>query len=120
MPFGDRTGPEGLGPRTGRGLGYCSGYSTPGYTKGVPRGAGYGWRRGFGMGFRRCFGTGFGRGWRFWQFVPYRDFGPTPDNKEAERRMLEEELRALESEKKMIEDRLKKLDNRENKEEQKQ
>ncbi len=116
MPFGDRTGPEGLGPRTGRGLGYCSGYSTPGYTKGVPRGAGYGWRRGFGMGFRRC----FGRGWRFWQFVPYRDFGPTPDNREAERRMLEEELRALEAEKRMIEDRLKKLDNRENKEEQKQ
>ncbi|NPA39927.1 MAG: DUF5320 domain-containing protein, partial [Thermodesulfobacteria bacterium] len=25
MPWGDRTGPLGMGPRTGRGLGYCSG-----------------------------------------------------------------------------------------------
>jgi len=31
MPYGDRTGPRGLGPRTGRGLGLCSGYPTPGY-----------------------------------------------------------------------------------------
>jgi len=26
MPSGDRTGPAGQGPRTGRGLGYCNGY----------------------------------------------------------------------------------------------
>ncbi|MCF7946089.1 MAG: DUF5320 domain-containing protein, partial [Spirochaetia bacterium] len=26
MPRGDRTGPDGMGPRTGRALGYCSGY----------------------------------------------------------------------------------------------
>ncbi|MFW9989847.1 MAG: DUF5320 domain-containing protein, partial [Candidatus Odinarchaeota archaeon] len=31
MPFGNGTGPRGQGPRTGRGLGYCSGYSYPGY-----------------------------------------------------------------------------------------
>ena len=31
MPGGDRTGPLGLGPRTGRGLGYCSGYNRPGF-----------------------------------------------------------------------------------------
>ncbi|HHY81012.1 MAG TPA: DUF5320 domain-containing protein, partial [Thermoanaerobacter sp.] len=30
MPRGDGTGPMGLGPRTGRGLGYCSGYNVPG------------------------------------------------------------------------------------------
>ncbi|MFC1551330.1 DUF5320 domain-containing protein [Candidatus Latescibacterota bacterium] len=29
--WGDGTGPEGLGPKTGRGAGYCAGYSVPGY-----------------------------------------------------------------------------------------
>lgn len=33
MPRGDRTGPDGKGPKTGRGLGYCSGSKTAGYTK---------------------------------------------------------------------------------------
>ncbi len=31
MPGGDRTGPWGMGPRTGRGAGFCSGYRTPGF-----------------------------------------------------------------------------------------
>jgi hypothetical protein len=26
MPWGDRTGPAGMGPLTGRGLGYCAGF----------------------------------------------------------------------------------------------
>ena len=30
MPFGDRTGPLGQGPRTGRGAGFCSGSAGPG------------------------------------------------------------------------------------------
>ena len=29
--WGDGTGPEGLGPKTGRGAGYCTGNSIPGY-----------------------------------------------------------------------------------------
>jgi len=56
MPGGDGTGPGGLGPRTGRGLGYCAGYSTPGFTKGP--GMGMGWGRGMGRGR----GIGYGRG----------------------------------------------------------
>jgi len=40
----------GAGPRTGRGMGYCSGYNWPGYTN-----LGPGSRSGFGFG---------GRGWR--------------------------------------------------------
>jgi len=36
MPHGDRTGPLGQGPRTGRGAGYCSGNTKPGYM--TPRG----------------------------------------------------------------------------------
>ncbi|NIW15542.1 MAG: hypothetical protein GWN31_16790, partial [Candidatus Thorarchaeota archaeon] len=31
MPRGDRTGPWGLGPRTGRAAGYCAGYPVPGF-----------------------------------------------------------------------------------------
>ncbi len=31
MPGGDRTGPRGEGPRTGRRAGFCSGYKIPGY-----------------------------------------------------------------------------------------
>ena len=31
MPRGDRTGPWGAGPMTGRAAGYCAGYSVPGF-----------------------------------------------------------------------------------------
>ena len=59
MPGGDRTGPRGLGPRTGRAAGYCAGYAVPGYMN--PDVPGYG--RGFGFGRGRGFGRGFrGRG----------------------------------------------------------
>jgi hypothetical protein len=44
MPLGDRTGPMGQGPRTGRALGFCSGYDSPGYTKGVGGGMGRGFK----------------------------------------------------------------------------
>ncbi|MCG2726140.1 MAG: DUF5320 domain-containing protein [Elusimicrobia bacterium] len=54
MPGGDRTGPFGEGPFTGRGLGDCVGN-----TQGAIRGRGFG--RGFGMGGRGC-GMGLGRG----------------------------------------------------------
>ncbi len=58
MPRGDGTGPDGLGPKTGRAQGYCAGYSSPGFTKG--RGMGRGRSRG--RGFRR----------RYWR-SPTRD-----------------------------------------------
>ena len=48
MPRGDRTGPQGRGPKTGRGLGLCTGNKTAGYTK--PRGRPLGGR---GQGRRR-------------------------------------------------------------------
>ncbi|HHT94051.1 MAG TPA: DUF5320 domain-containing protein [Clostridiaceae bacterium] len=34
MPRGDGTGPLGMGPMSGRGLGFCAGYNTPGYMYG--------------------------------------------------------------------------------------
>jgi hypothetical protein len=54
MPFGDRTGPQGLGPMTGRGAGFCSGSGVPGNMN-----------PGFGRGFGGR-GRGGGRGWRNW------------------------------------------------------
>jgi len=85
MPFGNGTGPLGMGPMTGRAAGSCAGYPVPGYRNpgvfggqrvmpyGGPMygpGVGYatgraGWfgrwiRGGFGLG--RAFGRGRGRG----------------------------------------------------------
>jgi hypothetical protein len=52
MPKGDKTGPQGAGPMTGRAAGYCAGYPVPGYMNPVP-GYGRGWGRGRGRGWRR-------------------------------------------------------------------
>jgi hypothetical protein len=56
MPFGDRTGPAGLGPRTGRGAGYCSGLDVPGSLNRAGRWGFFGrGRGGGGRGWRNCF-----------------------------------------------------------------
>ncbi|MFO7733995.1 MAG: DUF5320 domain-containing protein [Candidatus Aminicenantes bacterium] len=70
MPAGDRTGPWGMGPRTGRGMGYCSGTAQPGYRTAGP---GLGFGRGYGRGFGRGFGLGrgFGRGRGMGRFLPF-------------------------------------------------
>lgn len=69
MPWGDRTGPTGMGPMTGRGAGYCGGYGAPGYASPMFgrgfRGRGGG-RGGGGRGFRnRYYATGV-PGWQHW------------------------------------------------------
>ena len=66
MPSGDRTGPMGMGPMTGRGLGYCAGYPTPGHMQPGPG-------LGMGMGRGRGFGRGRGRGCQggFWGMPAY-------------------------------------------------
>jgi len=56
MPGGDRTGPWGRGPMTGRRAGYCAGFSVPGYANPIPGSGGMGCGRGWGRG----------RGWRNW------------------------------------------------------
>ena len=72
MPRGDRTGPEGKGPRTGRGAGDCSGNEDPnianeGSRRGFGFGFGFGGGRGLGgRGQGRGQGRGRGRGFRFW------------------------------------------------------
>lgn len=93
MPGGDRTGPVGMGPMTGRGVGYCAGYRVPGYANPMP---GRGWGRGAGFG---C-GWGRGAGWRWAD--PYANaYGPgssTQDEAEAlktQARAMQEEIDAV-------------------------
>ncbi len=72
MPGGDRRGPVGMGPMTGRAAGFCAGYPVPGYMNPIPgRGLGFGWGRGFGFG--RGLGLGFrgGRRWGGYMGMPY-------------------------------------------------
>jgi hypothetical protein len=62
MPFGDGTGPRGVGPMTGRGAGYCTGFVGPRFT-GPAFGRGwFGFNRWFGLSASRGRGRGIGRG----------------------------------------------------------
>ncbi len=72
MPRGDRTGPTGAGPRTGRMRGFCMGFGIPG-TFNRPRGIAFAGRGGGGRGWRnRFFDTGL-TGWqRSAGFAPWR------------------------------------------------
>ena len=102
MPGGDRTGPMGRGPMTGRAAGLCAGYPYPGYTT-----PGYG--QGFGRGRGQGVGRGFwGRGRRFW----YRGNNDVPFNQpstEEEKVYLENLVKNLEDELKAIKDKLQDL-----------
>jgi hypothetical protein len=81
MPRFDGTGPWGLGPGTGWGLGPC--------------GAGMAWRRGWGRGF----------GWRrFWGY-PYQ----FQISEKEEKEILEQDAKDLEEELKAIKERLSQL-----------
>ena len=93
MPRGDGTGPAGQGPRTGRGRGYCAGFSAPGFMN---------------SGFGR-FGRGFGRG-GFWSagfFQPTTQSQPVTEA--DEKKVLQEDLEILKEEMKEVEKRLKEI-----------
>lgn len=82
MPFRNRMGPRGLGPRTGKGMGPCgSGY-----------GPGLGW------------GRGYGRTMCGWFYREYQNM-----NKEEKEKILKEELKDLKNEIEMIEKELDQL-----------
>lgn len=104
MPFGNRMGPGGAGPRTGRAAGYCAGYGAPGRGFGTggwwSRGGGHGWRHWFyatGLpGWRRA---GWGApGYPSWQ-EPF--FSPATREQEteglkAQAEYFKESLKAIE------------------------
>jgi len=100
MPGGDRTGPLGQGPMTGRAAGFCSGSSSPGYaTPGFGRGLGRGGGRGFGRGF-------WGRGRGFWRAYPYTYQEMPPLSPDDEKSNLETMIRNLEEELTHLKERL--------------
>jgi hypothetical protein len=74
MPFGDGTGPRGLGPMTGRGAGFCTGFGKLGFASPMP---GYPYSRGYSYStptwprWGYGFGRGFGRGCRRWGSYGY-------------------------------------------------
>jgi len=108
MPWGDRTGPWGRGPMTGRAAGYCAGFPVPGFMNPLP--GRFGWDRGFGRGFGFGRGRGFGRGFgwrRFYLDEPVSE--PTTLTKEEQKKILEAELKEIETEKEEIEKRLKEI-----------
>jgi hypothetical protein len=79
MPNKDKTGPNGQGPLTGRGLGIC------------------------GNGMQKGYGMGFGRGCR-WGYQT-----PITLTKEEEKKILEANLKNIEAEKEAIQNRLKEI-----------
>ncbi len=109
MPRGDKTGPMGMGPMSGRGAGYCGGSGMPGYANAAP---GRGFSMGAGRG-RGCGGGGRGHrnmfyatglpGWmRFGGYAaPYQK----PDPK-IEKQTLRNQAAALQSELDSIKQRL--------------
>ncbi|HOG64480.1 MAG TPA: DUF5320 domain-containing protein [Spirochaetota bacterium] len=109
MPRGDRTGPQGFGSRTGRGLGYCSGYNQPGYVTGGGAGFGGGYGFGGGAGFGGGRRGGRGRGWCAYYAAPAAPvYQPA-----AERDVLESRLDTLQRETAWIKSRLDSMQNNE-------
>jgi len=122
MPRGDRTGPNGGGSMTGRGLGYCAGYDAPGYMHPAPRMGGMG--RGIGYGGRgyaargRMRGRGYGwyePGFRRWA-PDYRSYPvsypvsyPAPPTADEEMKYLQGDVDYLKQELKAAEDRIAEL-----------
>ena len=98
MPQGDRTGPNGMGPMTGRAMGFCAGFNAPGFIN-----------PGFGRG--RGLGRGRGFAWRAraFQAAPIQQIQSTVITEKQEKQFLEQELNALKEEMNEIEKRLKEI-----------
>lgn len=113
MPGGDRTGPLGTGPMTGRGAGYCAGYPIPGSANPIGGRGWFGRGRGFGRGR-----AGFGRGWRhpYWPAQawmpyaygnPYHGVGTFPYYPYARDLTVSEEMDMLKEQSNILENELK-------------
>ncbi len=111
MPRGDKTGPNGQGPLTGRKMGFCTGNNQPGFMSDAP-GRGMGRRGGFGRGSdvgsqSMSYGRGLGRGRGYAWNAGYQN--PAMDEK-GEANMLKAESQRLESELNAIKKRLEALE----------
>jgi hypothetical protein len=129
MPRGDRTGPMGMGPMSGRGAGYCANYQMPGFMNrfsGRGSGAGFRWNLGGGrggVGWRNMFRNignrwsnqdqaGFGRRSRRMGRMPLAGgvpAGTEPDTK-TEKQALEDQVDFLKSQLDRLQQRLSELE----------
>ena len=99
MPRGDRTGPSGEGPTTGRGMGYCTSNEHPGYMNSFSnRGGGYGRRFRNGPGYGRGAGFGFRQGSGNYYHEGVQDV--------SEKTLIENEIRILKDQLSALEERL--------------
>ena len=104
MPRGDRTGPAGMGPMTGRAAGYCAGYAVPGYMN--P----YGGRLGAG------YGRGRGRWWGYPYPPPYAGAGyapfpfAVPYSREQEKEALQNQVKLFEEQIASMRERIEELE----------
>lgn len=103
MPRGDRTGPSGDGPTTGRGMGYCAGNDHPGIQN--PRS-----NRGGGLGRRFQGGTAYGRGAGFGFRHGYDSFSHGAVSNVSEKTLIENEIRILKDQLSGLENRLSKIE----------
>ena len=121
MPGGDRTGPAGQGPMTGRGAGFCAGSFVGGYANPT-------FRLGFGGGFRGGRGLrGRGLGRQRWGGRNWPDSDRSPDlrasrgasaelpeeapvQRESRKAQLERRLAILQSQVASIQGQLSELD----------
>ncbi len=116
MPRGDRTGPEGMGPMTGRAAGFCAGSGMPGFmNSGLGRGLGTG--RGFGRsgGGRGCRNQFYATGLPGWMRFGANS-GPRPEiTPEQEKMALKSHAESLQIEVDAVRKRLAELETKGNK-----
>ena len=106
MPRGDRTGPAGMGPMTGRAAGFCAGYPVPGYMN-PAGGGGYGGRGFQGGGFGRGRGFGWARAGYNWSGAVNPNVAPSVPTVTAE-----QELAGLKQRVEYFKDALGEINNR--------
>jgi hypothetical protein len=95
MPGGNGTGPLGMGPMTGRGMGYCAVDAAPGYLA-----YGFGKGMGRGRGYRRmCNAAGMQT------YVPFAGYSTEAEEKE----LLQKRAGFLEKQLNQIRERLNEL-----------
>ena len=99
MPRGDRTGPAGAGPMTGRAAGFCAEFDRPGFQN----------MRGMGCGFGGGRGRGMRGGFGFWN-RPWPQAPAAINEKES----LNNEAAYLKSQLESIQKRLDEMDTKKN------
>lgn len=109
MPGGDRTGPLGAGSMTGRGAGFCAGYSVAGFMNPVG-GRGYaGFGRGFGAGGRGRRNRYYATGLPLWGRAGYSGVNIPVANPTQEQEILKQQAEYLNNSLQTIQNRIEEL-----------